>query len=38
MRHYEQDKENDHPNVPKKGLKVREEDFTAICKQYVLDG
>lgn len=32
------DKENEHPNMPRKIQKVREEDFSAIGKHYVLDG
>lgn len=36
MNHYA-DKENDHPNVPRRN-KIVEEDFNSICKQYVLEG
>jgi hypothetical protein len=38
MSHYSTDKENEHPNMPRKTQKVREEDFSAIGKHYVLDG
>lgn len=38
MNPYSTDKENDHPNIPKRVFKVKEEDFSSIGKHYVLDG
>ncbi len=38
MSYYTTDKENEHPNMPRRALKVREEDFSSIGKHYVLDG
>lgn len=38
MSYYSIDKENEHPNMPRRAQKVSEEDFSAIGKHYVLDG